>query len=61
MNKKNYIAPATQAYAIVQQQMLASSSFDGDMTGDGDGTALSNRKGNADIWGNNSKDGGIWK
>lgn len=63
MNKKIYIAPTTQAFAIVQQQMLATS-FDRDMTGPGDGAMLSNRKGSGSIWGSNdSNDGGsgIWK
>ena len=62
MNKKIYIAPTTQAFAIVQQQMLATS-FDRDMTGPGDGAMLSNRKGSGSIWGNeeNSNNGGIWK
>ena len=63
MNKKIYIAPTTQAFAIVQQQMLATS-FESDMTGPGDGVMLSNRKGSGSIWGSNdSNDGGsgIWK
>lgn len=63
MNKKIYIAPTTQAFAIVQQQMLATS-FDRDMRGTGDGAMLSNRKGSGSIWGSNdSNDGGsgIWK
>lgn len=62
MNKKIYIAPTTQAFAIVQQQMLATS-FDRDMTGSGDGVMLSNRKGSGSIWGNeeSSNNGGIWK
>ena len=64
MNKKIYIAPTTQAFAVVQQQMLATSGFDSDMTGTGDGAMLSNRKGSGSIWGSNdSNDGGsgIWK
>ena len=61
MKKKIYIAPTTQAYAIVQQQMLAASKFDTSMDGEGAGEMLSNRKNSSDIWGNNSKDGGIWK
>lgn len=61
MNKKIYIAPTTQAFAIVQQQMLATS-FDRDMTGSGDRVMLSNRKGSGSIWGNDdSNNGGIWK
>ena len=63
MNKKIYIAPTTQAFAIVQQQMLATS-FDSDMRGTGDGAMLSNRKGSGSSWGSNdSNDGGsgIWK
>ena len=63
MNKKLYFAPTTQAFAIVQQQMLATS-FESDMTGPGDGVMLSNRKGSGSIWGSNdSNDGGsgIWK
>lgn len=63
MNKKIYIAPTTQAFAVVQQQMLATSGFDSDMTGTGDGAMLSNRKGSGSIWGNeeSSNNGGIWK
>ena len=63
MNKKIYIAPTPQAFAVVQQQMLATSGFDSDMTGTGDGAMLSNRKGSGSIWGNeeSSNNGGIWK
>ncbi len=61
--KKKYIIPTTQAYQIVQNQMLANSvtTFDGSMTGSGDGTSLSNRNNHTDIWGNEEKGGGIWK
>lgn len=59
--KKKYIIPTTQAFQVIQNQMLANSNFDADMTGSGDGTLLSNRKGNTDIWGNEDNGGGIWK
>ncbi len=59
--KKKYIIPTTQAFQVIQNQMLANSNFDQDMNGYGDGTLLSNRKGNTDIWGNEDNGGGIWK
>lgn len=59
--KKKYIIPTTQAFQVIQNQMLANSTFDRDMTGSGDGTFLSNRNDNTDIWGNEDNGGGIWK